>query len=214
VSEQRARRVLLVDYAEVISLPQPKQAVVEMASLAGTDAVEFADAYWRHRPDYDRGLPACAYWSRVLGREVTERDELLDQLVSVDIGSWSTINEAVLALLADARRAGLRLSLLSNAPHEQADWIATQPAFSMFDALFFSARLGLAKPDPAIYHAVIDRLGVPASEVLFVDDRAENLDPAASVGLRTLHFTSVEALADRLGEWSSSAASDVPEGHR
>jgi putative hydrolase of the HAD superfamily len=101
--------------------------------------------------------------------------------------------------------------LLSNAPHELADRISGHSAFGMFDHLLFSARLGLSKPDPEIYDAAVARLAVAAGEVLFVDDRAENIAAAAGVGLRTFHYLSVDALADRLVAWATTAVGEFRE---
>ena len=141
-------RVVLVDYGEVISFPQDRRAVVEMADLVGVGVDAFVEMYWEHRPDYDRGITAAAYWSRVLGWKVSDGDPLLVRLVTVDIASWFVLKPAMLDLLAHARQKGLSLSLLSNAPHELADRISGHSAFGMFDQLLFSARLGLSKPDP------------------------------------------------------------------
>ncbi len=44
---------------------------------------------------------------------------------------------------------------------------------AIFEHLLFSARLGVAKPDPAAFAAALDVIGEPASEVVFIDDRAE-----------------------------------------
>ncbi|MFI7127268.1 HAD family hydrolase [Nonomuraea sp. NPDC050153] len=55
---------------------------------------------------------------------------------------------------------------------------------------FISSDLGARKPDPAPYAAVLDGLGVPPGEVLFVDDRPANLAPARALGMRTLLFRS------------------------
>ena len=203
--------MVLVDYGEVITFPQDRLAVVEMADLVGVDVDAFVEMYWKHRPDYDRGITAAAYWSRVLGRKVSDGDPLLIHLVTVDIASWFVLKPAMLDLLADAREKGLSLSLLSNAPHELADRISGHSAFGMFDHLLFSARLGLSKPDPAIYDAALARLAVPPGEVLFVDDRAENIAAAAGVGLRTFHYLSVDALADRLVAWATTAGGELRE---
>jgi putative hydrolase of the HAD superfamily len=203
------RRMVLLDYGEVISFPQDRRAVVEMAGLVEVDVDSFVQTYWEHRPDYDRGITAATYWSRVLGREVFAGDPLLARLVKVDIDSWFMLNPAMLDLLADARQKRMRLSLLSNAPHELADRISGHPAFRMFDHLLFSARLGLSKPDPAIFNAALTRLAVAAGEVIFVDDRAENLSAAAGVGLRTFHYSSVDALAARLGTCATATATDA-----
>jgi putative hydrolase of the HAD superfamily len=54
----------------------------------------------------------------------------------------------------------------------------------LFDQTFYSYELGVAKPDPAYFAAILDRLDVPAGEVLFVDDNGANVEAARSVGLR------------------------------
>jgi putative hydrolase of the HAD superfamily len=188
---------LLVDYGEVISTPQPAASISRMAKLAELGEDEFADRYWAPRPAYDAGCAAADYWARVLGQD-TVPAELLDALVEEDMHSWTQLDQRVLDLLITERRRGTRLALLSNAPHELADAVSTHPAFTVFDKLFFSSRLGRVKPDPEIFRLVLDRLGEPAAGVVFVDDRAENIVAAQRTGLGVLHFTSYARLRDHL----------------
>jgi HAD superfamily hydrolase (TIGR01509 family) len=51
-----------------------------------------------------------------------------------------------------------------------------------------SGRIGLAKPDPRIYRHLLETHGLAAGEVLFVDDRAANVEAAAAVGIEGLLF--------------------------
>lgn len=67
-----------------------------------------------------------------------------------------------------------------------------------FDALYVSCDLGVRKPEPAFFEALLRRAGVAAGEVLFVDDRQVNVDAARQVGLRAHTFVGVDALMDRL----------------
>ena len=60
---------------------------------------------------------------------------------------------------------------------------------SLFDAVVISFEVQLAKPEPEIYRVTLDRLGVPAFDALFVDDRVENIEAARELGLQTLLFT-------------------------
>lgn len=55
---------------------------------------------------------------------------------------------------------------------------------------YVSADIGVRKPDPRAYDALLRGLGVPASRVLFVDDRGPNLAAAREAGMRTILFTS------------------------
>src|SRR5947207_13963166 len=58
-----------------------------------------------------------------------------------------------------------------------------------FDVVVVSCEVGSCKPDPSIYQLCLDRLGEPAAQTLVVDDRAENLEAAESVGRQTLQVT-------------------------
>ena len=51
-----------------------------------------------------------------------------------------------------------------------------------------SGDVGLRKPDPAIYHTLLSRIGVGARQVVFVDDRPKNLAPACHLSIRTVQF--------------------------
>ena len=170
-----------------------------MAALVGLDVSTFIERYWEHRPAYDRGLDVRAYWSAVAADELTNSGTL-DQLIRLDLESWSLLNAETLEILAEAHRRGASLSLLSNAPHELADVLIDHPALRIFDHLLFSSRLGLVKPDPAAFRAAVEALSRKPSEVLFIDDRAANVEGARAAGLRALLFTSARALRAELLE--------------
>ena len=51
-----------------------------------------------------------------------------------------------------------------------------------------SCEVGSNKPDRRIYDACLARLGVAPGRALFVDDSSANVEAAAALGLRTLHF--------------------------
>lgn len=55
------------------------------------------------------------------------------------------------------------------------------------DFVLISEEFGAAKPDPSIYHAAVDRLGVGPEDVVFVGDTAEfDMAGAHAAGLRTI----------------------------
>lgn len=60
--------------------------------------------------------------------------------------------------------------------------------YDLFTHPFFSYDLGLWKPDPAIYQAVLDELGLPPEKVLFLDDNPDNVASAREVGIITEHI--------------------------
>lgn len=185
-------RALLVDYGEVISRPQPADAIAAMASAAGLEVLEFRERYWGHRVPYDRGGDARTFWSEMIGEPVD--DHTLGRLIRLDIDSWSHLNRETLAVLMDARRRGCSLSLLSNAPEELAVAVIDRPEFADFDHLLFSARIGAVKPEAEAFDAAVHELGHPREHILFIDDRPANVAGAIDSGLRAVLFTSAAAL--------------------
>jgi putative hydrolase of the HAD superfamily len=195
-------RWVLADFGEVISAPLPAETVGELADLAGQQADEFRDRYWKFRPSYDLGQSDRAYWSAVLGRQA--EPQLVAAMVRVDMAGWMTLNPRTLpALFRFGTRAGVRLALLSNAPEPLAAAIDDSGWSARFDRCFYSCRLGLAKPDPAIFEAVLDDLGATPPSVLFIDDRAENTLAARALGLPAVRFTSAEELPGQLDDWAA-----------
>jgi epoxide hydrolase-like predicted phosphatase len=96
-----------------------------------------------------------------------------------------TLNPRMLDLVREVR-SQCATALLTNNVRE-AGWRAAFP-FELFDVVVDSSEVGVRKPDPAIYETLLQRLGRPAAEVAFVDDFAENLPPAAALGVSTIAF--------------------------
>jgi putative hydrolase of the HAD superfamily len=189
-------RQLLLDYAQVISSPQTADDIAGLATLAGLPADEFTRRYWAHRAPYDRGGSALAYWSEVLGLAPTAAR--LSRLVEYDTRSWLRLDPDVLTVLDGFHRAGIAVSLLSNLPRELAAAVAGLPALARFRQLLFSFELGLVKPDPRIFTAAAVRLDAVPDEVVFVDDRPENVRAATTVGMHAVTYTGTADCLARL----------------
>jgi putative hydrolase of the HAD superfamily len=67
-----------------------------------------------------------------------------------------------------------------------------------FDTFFSSCYLGLRKPDRRIYEVTLDVLQRDPEEVAFIDDRAENVAAAASLGIHGIRYEGSQQLADVL----------------
>jgi epoxide hydrolase-like predicted phosphatase len=95
-----------------------------------------------------------------------------------------TPDETMVAGVLAARRAGVRTAMLSNSWGE--DRYDRAQLASLFDAWVISGVEGVRKPDPAIYELALERIGVPASGCVFVDDLPGNLKPARALGMATV----------------------------
>ena len=57
-----------------------------------------------------------------------------------------------------------------------------------FRDMFFSYRLGMLKPSPGIYRALISKVGCRPDEILFVDDSTANVEGAVDVGINAVLY--------------------------
>jgi len=182
---------VLFDYGGVICTPQPDSDVARLAGAAGVPVPAFRDAYWAHRLDYDRAeLDGTTYWQKVaagVGRSFTTAQ--VAELIRLDIASWLHLRAGTVALIEDVAAAGYRLALLSNAPADFAEVMAEQPVARFFEHLTFSCYLGSVKPEPECYRAVLAILGARPADVVFIDDRPENVAGAQALGMRSVQFT-------------------------
>lgn len=73
----------------------------------------------------------------------------------------------------------------------------TAAAFSIFDAVIESAKVGLRKPDPRIYLMMCERLAAPPAACVYLDDLGVNCKPAAQLGMTAIKVVDEDqALAD------------------
>jgi len=190
---------VLFDYGGVISQPQTEEHRAALARASGGPAADFEAAYWRYRLDYDRAaLDVTAYWQQVaadLGRSYTAAE--IAELSRLDSTSWMTLQPGTVDLITGLAAAGQRLALLSNAPADTAEAVQALPIAAHFEHLVFSCALKSAKPDPECFRATLALLDAEPGEVVFLDDRADNVAGAAALGIRSIHFTDAQAaLAD------------------
>ncbi|WGS49521.1 HAD family phosphatase [Paraburkholderia sp. D15] len=79
------------------------------------------------------------------------------------------------------------------------------PVLRRFRDIVVSGRVGLAKPDPAIFAAMFERIeaqlpGIEPGELVFIDDNLKNVDAATALGWHAVHHTSAAQTGAQLRE--------------
>jgi HAD superfamily hydrolase (TIGR01509 family) len=126
---------------------------------------------------------------RLLGHRMT-RDHFRDLWVSA-----FRPNEAVIELARALKpRAAVALVTNNSAIVREGLEVHHGPALSAFRPQLFSSDVGIMKPDPRIFAAVLNLLGVEPAAALFIDDAAKHVAGAASLGMAVHHFHSAADL--------------------
>jgi putative hydrolase of the HAD superfamily len=169
----------------------------DLAEEHGLDGAELLQLGYRHGQAWGLGQASEEdYWRGILA-DAGLAPGLLPVLVARTEGYVKPIPETW--TLVEALDPRLRRGILSNTTWE---WIrrirAAAPVDERFDPIVLSCDVGACKPDPAIYRHLLERLELPPSAVLFVDDRDDNLSAAASAGIQGVLFTEPASLRREL----------------
>jgi len=125
------------------------------------------------------------YWNSLLGTIPAYRLEMVRKLkAQYQVGILSNTNEI----------------------HIEAVYAQLQTQHGMdnfdplFDWVFYSHEMGLAKPNQDIYQQLLLELGTTANRVLFFDDLKANVDGAASLGIQAIQVVGPETLLNFFGD--------------
>jgi putative hydrolase of the HAD superfamily len=180
-------KAVVFDYGNVICFPQAPEQREKLAVLAGIPLETLNELDGQYRGDLlDRGtFNSKGYYKTILERAgVFPDDEALQKLAQADWDSWKNINPGTEALMREIQKSGFKLGILSNMPHDFLAWGRKNIAiFREADTTLFSCDLGIIKPEPGIYKALIAALGYKTEEVVFFDDVQDNIDKAVSLGI-------------------------------
>jgi FMN phosphatase YigB (HAD superfamily) len=112
-------------------------------------------------------------------------------------GDIFTAIPPMIELHAELRRRGVPTYIFSNTNDLAVEDIRRNfPFFKNFDGYIFSYEVGAMKPDAKIYEALEKLAGRRGAEILYIDDRPENVAAGAARGWRTiLHETSEKTRA-------------------
>ncbi|MEO0563417.1 MAG: HAD family phosphatase [Chloroflexota bacterium] len=128
------------------------------------------------------------YWADVSERLNISVTEAVTTL-SLDFYSGDELDPEVLGIVRQLRLEGITVALLSNDTadllHPRIDRLGIT---DLFEPLIISSEIGVMKPAPAAYKAVLEQLGRPADETIFIDDRQENIGGAKAVGIHGIHY--------------------------
>ena len=142
-------------------------------------------ALWTTTPERSR-----RFWLGVYDRfldvlDLPRADGLADTLYEAftDRTNYTSFDDVGAALVA-LRDTGVQLGVISNYEAWLEDLLLDLDFTSLLSVRVVSGIEGVEKPDPAIFHLALQRIGLPASDVVYVGDVPDfDIDPAAAVGM-------------------------------
>ena len=131
-------------------------------------------------------IPSDTHWGSV-GQALRLSESQLQQ-VRRAFYAGDVLNQQLLSAIDALRRQNVMTGLLSNFSSDLREMLEAQDLLQCFDRIAISAEIGVMKPDPAAYEAVLHMLGLPASACVFIDDLEENVTAARALGMHGIVF--------------------------
>ena len=132
---------------------------------------------------FESKINETEFWSLVLGNNHT----IDNKIISKTFLKMSSINYDFLNFAKSLKSNDQSIGILSNLTPETSTCI-DENILKDFDYFFYSNSIKLSKPNPEIYRHVCNK--IPSKNILFIDDKQENLDAAKLFGIDTILFTS------------------------
>lgn len=156
--------------------------------------VNFMD--WNLQQDKGRSF---AEGVAVLSKEFPHYAELIQVYHDNWIHSIGESLTGTIEIMKRLKKAGYQLYGLSNWSAETFPLARERyDFFNLLDDIVISGDVGTVKPDPEIFEIMLERIGRPASECLFIDDAPSNIEAAQKMGFATIHFQSPEQMERQL----------------
>jgi FMN phosphatase YigB (HAD superfamily) len=109
----------------------------------------------------------------------------------------------MIALHAELRRRGFKTCIFSNTNDLAVEHIRRSfPFFNQFDGYIFSYEIGALKPQPEIYAALESLTGRHGAELIYLDDRLENVEAGCARGWRAILHETPEKTLTALNNFS------------
>ena len=106
-------------------------------------------------------------------------------------------NEEMWNVIADLNKRSCKVGLLSNTEPPVMDFVKNISKYT-FDVNIYSCEVGCSKPGKEIYQLAIKKLKVKPEEIIFIDDKPENVEGAKKVGIKGILYSTLENLKNEL----------------
>jgi putative hydrolase of the HAD superfamily len=94
------------------------------------------------------------------------------------------------SLINDAKAAGVKVGIHTNdlTTFHDAEWLDRMTILREFEVMVDGRTDDVYKPDPEAYRLMVERMGMSAEDIVFIDDQPMNIAGAESVGMVCVHL--------------------------
>ncbi len=171
--------------------------VKECANTIDVSEKDFRNNYSNFRDEFERGFTSeSVLWKKmekILNREIAYKNSIWFDCFKKVYYPQKNIFDLVKKL----KKIGYKIALLSNTEVPAMEYFQ-ELKYNYFEVTVFSCAEGVVKPESQIYNILLDRLKLSANQILFIDDKEENIMGARKTGIKSIHYNNYKQLISEL----------------
>lgn len=196
-----APQAIVFDFGGVMTGTPNREAVVHfLCTSFNLSAEEFEQVHQEKKKAVTAGKTDAEFWLQYAKeRQVYLPKDWVDNLNTV-MKNAIGVNPKMYELVGQLKGKGIPIALLSNIDDRLARLIRDFGLYEPFDPCLLSCEMGVEKPDPKIYDILLKKMNLPAKEIVFIDDKLENIEAAQKLGFDAILFISQQQLQKELAK--------------
>ena len=145
-----------------------------------------SEGWWHLRNEADEEVFWHGYGQELAGRFGVPPEDISPMLEHWPYQRYMKAVPEAREVLSALKARGLKLGVLSNTMPSIGVSLEAVELHDLIDVALASCTLGVHKPEPQAFTLAADLMGLAPSELLFVDDKQENVDAARSTGMQAV----------------------------
>ncbi|MBA2368319.1 MAG: HAD family phosphatase [Candidatus Protochlamydia sp.] len=188
--------VIVFDFGGVIAQANTAKMVDFLTTTLNVNKDELSSALREMQSIVAGGGSEEQFWQNyAFTKKIILPSDWFEKFGVIINSSISPIPETI-ALVKALQRGGYQTAMLSDVTQYQAEIIRKMGYYDLFDPVLLSYETGVKKPNPEAFKILIEKLQVPSSLLIFIDDKIENVDAAINQGIDAIHFLSPTQLKE------------------
>jgi len=192
-------QVVVFDFGGVMTGKHDREAVVQfLRDSFQLSATEFETVNQKKREALKTGKTDEEFWLQYAQERGIALSENWPQELKSVMKEALNINPVMYTLVDELKANNTSVALLSNIDERLAALLKEYGCYEPFDPCLLSCEIQLQKPDPKAYEHLLEKLGISAPQVVFIDDLEKNIEVALELGIDAILFQSAEQIREEL----------------
>lgn len=186
-----AQQAIVFDFGGVMTGEPNREAVVHfLCESLQLSEVEFEKANLEKRQAAKNGKTDEEFWLSFSKQKEIPLSPNWSKDFKSALKHAIGVNPEMYALVDELKKKQIPIALLSNIDMRLSKLIREFGLYEPFDPCLLSCEIGIEKPDPRAYKTLLEKLELPAKDIVFIDDRLENIEKAKELGIDAILFES------------------------